>query len=102
MGAKGEGEMLTVQQRAELETLGPSSVRLKLIQDDAGREASISGFECGDITCGDIDDWLVEKHFENIARQQGLLRWAQIFGWTSLFLILTLAMLLYNKHVALN
>jgi hypothetical protein len=100
MGAKGEGEMLTDHQRAELERLGPSSVR-KLIQGDAGREASISGFECGDITCGDIDDWLVEKHLEYIARQQGLVRWAQILLWTSLFLILTFAMLLY-KHVAPN
>jgi hypothetical protein len=53
--------MLTDEQRAELETLAPAMVRLKLLQGGAGRGASIPGFKCGDITRGYIEDWLAEK-----------------------------------------
>jgi hypothetical protein len=52
---------LSSEQRAELETLAPAMVRLKLLQGGAGRGASIAGFKCGDITRGFIEDWLAEK-----------------------------------------
>jgi hypothetical protein len=71
---------LTPAQRAELEESGPATIRLKLTQYGAGRGASISGFKCGDITRGDIEDWLVEKNSEETALQQGTLRWAKIAG----------------------
>src|SRR5664279_3893422 len=52
---------LTREQRTELEGLTPATVRLMLLQGGPGRGAAISGFKCGDITKGDIDDWLIEK-----------------------------------------
>ena len=48
---------LTTEQRKELETHGAMSIRFKLTQYGAGRGASISGFKCGDITRGDIEDY---------------------------------------------
>jgi hypothetical protein len=79
---------LTAEQRAELEALAPATVRLKLIQGGAGRGASISGFKCGDITRGDIDDWLIEKNIEEVALQQGTLRWAKIAGWAGIISVI--------------
>jgi hypothetical protein len=52
---------LTEEQRVELEAHAPAMVGLKLLQGGAGRGASIPGFKCGDITRGDIEDWLIEK-----------------------------------------
>jgi hypothetical protein len=79
---------LTAEQRAELEASGPATVRLKLTQYGAGRGASISGFKCGDITRGDIEDWLVEKNIEETALQQGTLRWAKIAGLAAIISII--------------
>jgi hypothetical protein len=59
---------LTDVQRAELDTLLPATVRVKLLQGGPGRGASISGFKCGDITRGDIEDWLAEKDEERRLR----------------------------------
>jgi hypothetical protein len=71
---------LTAEQRTELEALAPASVRLMLLHGGPGRGASIGGFKCGDITKGDIDDWLIEKNVEESAVQLGTLRWAKIAG----------------------
>ena len=60
--------MLTPEQRAELEEHGAASIRFKLTQYGAGRGASISGFKCGDITRGDIEDWLARKSREEAAQ----------------------------------
>jgi hypothetical protein len=60
--------MLTTEQRAELEHHGAASIRFKLTQHGAGRGAAISGFKCGDITRGDIEDWLAEKNAEETAQ----------------------------------
>ena len=68
---------LTREQRTELEGLTPTTVRLMLLQGGPGRGAAISGFKCGDITKGDIDDWLIEKSVEETAIQRGTLRWAK-------------------------
>jgi hypothetical protein len=59
---------LSAEQRAELDTLDPATVRLKLLQGGAGRGASITGFKCQDITSGDIQDWLSEKDKEQRRR----------------------------------
>lgn len=74
--------MLTQQQRDELENLGATTIRHKLTTHGAGRGASISGFTCGDITRGDIEDWLVEKNREETAQQGTILFWARIAGVT--------------------
>jgi hypothetical protein len=75
---------LSNEQRAELEGLAPATVRLMLLQGGPGRGASISGFKCGDITKGDIDDWLIEKNIEEAAIQRGTLRWAKIAGFAGI------------------
>jgi hypothetical protein len=80
--------MLTAEQRAELEEHGPASIRFKLTQYGAGRGASISGFKCGDITRGDIEDWLAEKSKMETAQQAATLRWAQIAGWAAIISVL--------------
>jgi hypothetical protein len=74
---------LTVLQRAELEALGPATVRFKLLQGSSDRRAPISGFKYGNIMLADIEDWLVKKNVEEIALQQGTLRWAKIAGWAA-------------------
>jgi hypothetical protein len=78
--------MLTPEQRAELEYHGAASIRFKLTtySAGAGRTAAISGFKCGDITRGDIDDWLAEKSAEETAQQSATLRWARIAGWAGI------------------
>jgi hypothetical protein len=80
----GGHEMLTTEQRAELEHHGAVSIRFKLTQHGAGRSAAISGFKCGDITRGDIEDWLAEKSAEEAAQQSAILRWARIAGWAAI------------------
>jgi hypothetical protein len=67
-----------------LEHLGAASIRFKLTQHGSGRGASISGFKCGDITRGDIEDWLAEKNAEETAQQSAILRWARIAGWAGI------------------
>jgi hypothetical protein len=86
--AESEEMNLTAAQRAELESRGSATVRLKLSQSGPGRGASVSGFKCGDITRGDIEDWLDEKNIEEVALQQGTLRWAKIAGWAGIISII--------------
>jgi hypothetical protein len=83
--------VLTPEQRAELEEHGAETIRFKLIQYGAGRGASISGFKCGDITRGDIEDWLAEKSREESAQQSATLRWARIAGWAGIVGVLLAA-----------
>jgi hypothetical protein len=93
--------MLTDEQRAELEALAPATVRLMLLQGGPGRGASVSGFKCGDITKGDIDDWLIEKNVEETAIQLGTLRWAKIAGWAGIVaVIVTVIMGALAIHLA--
>jgi hypothetical protein len=54
------------------------------LQGGPGRGASIGGFKCGDITKGDIDDWLITKNIEEVALRKGTLRWAKIAGWAGI------------------
>lgn len=80
--------MLTNEQRAELEALGPETVRAKLIQPGAGRGADLSGFKTGilggHLTRGDVEDWLADKHIEEARVQNSTLRWAKIAGWAGI------------------
>ena len=80
--------MLTAEQRDELEAHGPSTVRTKLLQSGPGRGASVSGFKCGDLTRGDVEDWLSEKHLEETNLQNDTLRWARIAGWAGIASVL--------------
>jgi hypothetical protein len=54
---------LTDEQRAELETLGPETVRVKLNLGGTGRGASVHGFETAPfgLTRSDIEAWLAGK-----------------------------------------
>jgi hypothetical protein len=83
--------LLTTEQRAELEHHGAASIRFKLTQYGAGRPAAISGFKCGDITRGDIEDWLAEKNAEETAQQSAILRWARIAGWAGIVSVILTA-----------
>jgi hypothetical protein len=76
--------MLTDEQRDELEAHGPSTVRTKLIPAGPGRGASVAGFKCGDLTRGDVEDWLVVKHVEEMGVQNSTLRWARIAVWAGI------------------
>lgn len=85
--------MLTEMQRAELEALGPPYVRSKLAGYGGGRGAAIGGFACGEITRSEVEGWLIEKHAEDTALQQGTLLWAKIAGWASIVgVIVTIAL----------
>jgi hypothetical protein len=76
--------MLTSEQRAELESLGAGTVRVKLIPAGPGRGADVYGFKCGTINRGDIEDWLIEKHREETKLQVGTFNWAKIAGWAAI------------------
>jgi hypothetical protein len=86
---KGYAVALTPEQRAELEALGPENVREKLSLSRPGRGAAVAGFKtghfsAGDLTRGDIEDWLAEKHVEDAAIRNSILRWAKIAGWAAI------------------
>jgi hypothetical protein len=71
---------LTPEQRAELEALGPESVRTKLTH--FGAEAL--AFKSGTVTRVDVEEWLAQKHTEAVRVQQRIqhstLIWARIAG----------------------
>ena len=57
------------------------------VQADAawnGPWCVIPGFRCGDITRGDIEDWLIEKARIEATQQAATLRWAMIAGWAGI------------------
>ena len=72
--------MLTQEQRQELETMGATNVRFRLSQFGGGRASAIPGFKCGDMTRGDIEDWLAEKYVEEVRMQRWTLVWAMVGG----------------------
>jgi hypothetical protein len=73
---------LTPVQRAELEALGQETVRAKLIQPGAGRGAALPGFKTGihggHLTRGDIEDWLAEKHADDLRVRRSTVTWAWV------------------------
>ena len=74
--------MLKPEQRAELEALGPDTVRAKLIQPGAGRGAALAGFKTGIqggyLTRGDVEDWLAEKHADDTRIKRSTVIWARV------------------------
>jgi len=79
---------LSAAQRAELEALGPATVRAELGQPGPGRGAGLYGFKTGvvggQLTRGDVEDWMAEKHAEEAAMQTNTLRWAKIAAWAAI------------------
>jgi hypothetical protein len=82
---------LTEKQRADLEALGAATVRMKLVQSGAGWGASLSGFKSGDITRGDVEEWLAQENKKEERRQVDTLRWAKIAGWAAIISIIVTA-----------
>jgi hypothetical protein len=58
------GMALTRDARTALEAAGTANVRDKLRYAGPGRGAAVPGFASGDITRGDIEDWLTGKERE--------------------------------------
>ena len=84
---------LTPEQRAELEALGPETVRGKSSLARPGRNVPVPGFKTGESSAGnllrgDIEDWLAEKHIEDARIQHSILRWAKIAGWAAIIGVL--------------
>ena len=73
--------MLTETQRAELEKLGLQNVRFKLAGSPGGRPATLNQFlPSGDVTKGDVEDWLLENGAAETAQQSAILFWAKVGG----------------------
>ena len=72
--------MLTETQRKELEDMGAPNVRTHLLQYGGSRGADIGGFKCGNITRGDIVDWLATQNRIEESRQNRILFWAIVGG----------------------
>jgi hypothetical protein len=73
---------LTLEQRAELETLGSGTVRTKLIQPGHGAGAALQGFKTAPLglTRSDVEDWLAEQHTKEEQRERSILFWARLAG----------------------
>jgi hypothetical protein len=52
---------LTRDERTALEGAGTATVRDKLRYAGPGRGAAVRGFSSGDLTRGDVEDWLADK-----------------------------------------
>ena len=66
--------MLKDEQRAELEALGITGVRTKLIQSRLNRGAMVHGLKSGDLRRSDVEAWLEEKYAEEIVLQKSTRR----------------------------
>jgi hypothetical protein len=55
---------LTRDEQTALEAAGFANVRDKLRYAGPGRGAAVRGFSSGDITRGDVEDWLTDKERE--------------------------------------
>jgi hypothetical protein len=85
---------LTPEQLAELERLGPETIRLKLMLGGPGRGASIPGFETGpfqSLTRSDVETWLAEKSIQEAAMQRSTLTWAKIAGIAGIICVIVTA-----------
>jgi hypothetical protein len=70
--------VLTDQQRADLDKEGVSNVRGLLMHAGRGWGALVQGFRCGDLTRGDVADWLAEKDAEDVRVRDSTLLLAKI------------------------
>jgi hypothetical protein len=55
---------LTASEQAALEAAGAANVRDKLRYAGPGRGAAVAGLAPGDLTRGDVEDWLTDKERE--------------------------------------
>jgi hypothetical protein len=65
--------LLSAEQRAELERLGPEHVRQKVVTfmgGHTGPESFVSGFACGQIRRDAIENWLSEAYLEDRRRNE--------------------------------
>ena len=74
--------MLNDEQLAELEALGATAVRAKLIKSRQSRDASVHAFKSGELKSSDVEAWLEEKYAEERDMQHRMLRWIKIAAWT--------------------
>ena len=74
--------MLNDEQLAELEALGTTAVRAKLIQSQQSRDASFHAFKSGELKRSDVEAWLEEKYAEERDTQNRMLPWIKIAAWT--------------------
>jgi hypothetical protein len=75
--------MLKDEQLAELEALGTTAVRAKLIQSPhLNRGAMVHGLKSGDLRRSDVEAWLEEKYAEERDAHNRMLRWVRIAAWT--------------------
>ena len=71
--------MLTPPQLAELETLGPYIVRLRLqVATVRDRNAQMTGFRSGLMTRGEVEDWVSQKDREDAERERATTKQARI------------------------
>jgi len=84
-------DVLTDDQRAELERLGTAYVRLKIVNyagGNTGRESMIGGFDTGAMKRKAIEDWLVtrsaQEDAEQAKKQADILKWAKIAAWAAI------------------
>ena len=84
-------DVLTDDQRAELERLGTAYVRLKIVNyagGHTGRKSMIGGFDTGDMMRKAIEDWLVTRSAQEAAEQAkeqaDILKWAKIAAWAAI------------------
>ena len=70
--------MLKNEQLAELEELGATAVRAKLIQSRQSRDASVHAFKSGELNRSDVEGWLEEKFAEKRDLQNSMRRWINI------------------------
>lgn len=78
--------MLTGEQRAELEVLGPEIVRTKLIQSGAGPGAALQGFKSAPLglTRSDVENWLAEKYVLETQERKRTLSWVIVAAWAGI------------------
>jgi hypothetical protein len=91
--------MLTSAQKAALDKAGVDVVRLKLLQNGNRREQAMDGFGgTGNVTIGDVEDWLSERTRADTAQQAKTLLWAKVAGWASVIgiVIAVLGMVLHR------
>lgn len=74
---------LSEKQRAELDRLGPATVRSKLLQGGTSKSAPVPGFDHA-VTLQDAEVWLAEKHLEEMEAQNSTLIWGRIAGYAGI------------------
>jgi hypothetical protein len=90
-------EMLSEQQKQELEKWGPDLVRAHVAGFPVG-PGDIHGFKCGPITRSDITDWLAIKNSEEQKRQASILWWAKLAAVASVVsVIVGIAAIFFQK-----